>query len=61
MSHCSELCDWLFSVSDEERESPDMKYIPLWVCWAQLWDMWDFVTWPIRRLRAALSHQEAGL
>lgn len=60
MSHLSELGDWLSSLSDDERKSRDMQYIQFWVCLAQLWDAWDVVTWPIRKLRAALSPQSAG-
>lgn len=61
MSHFSDYLNYLSSLSDEERKDVNVDYLPIFVCLVQLWDVWDFVTWPIRRLRAALSHQETGL
>jgi len=56
MSHFSDYCNYLSSLSDEEAKYI-VRSIPLNVMWAQLWDIWDFMTWPIRRLRRRCGNE----
>ena len=60
MKHWADYVDWLCTLDDETLQR-ETRWIPVWVMWAQLWDLWDLLTAPVRwakrRLRRSKSDE----
>jgi hypothetical protein len=57
MSHYWDYCKAV--LAEAAKKDINTDYLPLALTLMTLWDVWDFVMWPIRRLRIAFSHWEA--
>jgi hypothetical protein len=48
MSHFRDYCKAV--LAEGETKDRNFDYLPLALTLMTLWDVWDFVTWPIRKL-----------